>query len=196
MANQEGGVGGGRRLVEGGHIVGEARIAEVRGRAEEVERRRHGAAGPEGRHADAAVPGDDGGDALAGLRGHVPVDEEEVVVVRVHVDETGGDDAPGRIDGAGGRRCVEIAADGRNAVARDRDVGAHARRARPVDHRPALEEDVVLLLLRCHHRLPILSRPLTVPLPPITGWSPMVTVRGRVASEFGLSGGRRERAVA
>ena len=174
---EEGGVGRGRHLAQGRHVVGEARKAEVRGRAEEVERRRHGAAGPEGRHADAAVPGDDGGDALAGLRGHVAIDEEEVVVVGVRVDEAGGDDAPRRVDGARGRRRVELAADRGDALARDGDVGAHARRPRPVDHRPALEENVVLLLCPGHRLLPLFRvHPWSGCPPP--GCSPGAAARG------------------
>ena len=155
MADEEARVGGRRRLAEGRHVVGEPGIAEILGSAEEIEGRQDGAAGAERRKADSAVAGDDGGDALARLRGHVPVEEEEIVVVGVGVDEAGGDDAPRRVDGARRRRPTELA-DGRDAVARDGDIGPLARRPCPVDHRPALEEDVVLLPLRSpgHHRLP------------------------------------------
>ena len=154
MADQEAGIGGGRSLVQRRHIVGEARVAEVGGRAEQVERRRYGSAGRERREAYPAVAGDHRGDTLAGLGRHVRVHQQQVVVVGVGVDEARRDDAPGGVDGARGLCACQIT-DGGDAVGRDGDIGALARRARAVDHRAAREEDVVPLFRR-HRRLPLL----------------------------------------
>ena len=153
MADQQTGIGGRRRLVERRHVVGKARIAKVGGRAQQVERRRHRAAGSERRKADPAVAGDHRGDALAGLGRHVGIDQQQVVVVGVGVDEAGRDDALGRVDGARCLRPRQIT-NGSDTVARDRDIGAHTGCAGAVDHRAAREEDVVSLFGR-HRRLPL-----------------------------------------
>ena len=76
----------------------------------------------------AAVAGDDRGDAHADeVRGRGTIDE--VVGVRVDVDESGRHDQPGRVDDLRGLRPRE-AADRRDPAVLDRDVGERRRRGR------------------------------------------------------------------
>ncbi len=87
-----------------------------------------------------AVAADDGGDAVhaRGARGGVP--HELRVVVRVRVDEPGGDNAPAGVDLA--CRVVVDLPDRDDATVSDPDVGDDARRARAVDDGAAFDDFV------------------------------------------------------
>jgi hypothetical protein len=136
--------------------VGVERVEALRRRGvgvgcHQVQRRHRGPAA-ERREAHAAVAGDDGRHALAELRRHRRVRQQQAVVVRVHVDEAGCDRQAVEFDyfGAVGRRA---GAHRRDRAALQHDIGAARGRPRAVDHQPAPEHHaalhvVVVLLLR------------------------------------------------
>jgi hypothetical protein len=95
------------------------------------------------REAEAAVADDDGRDAVPPRERQVRVPEELRVVVRVQVDEPGGDDHPARVERLRGVRGLQAADPGDAAVA-DADVGAVALGPRAVDHQAILQDDVQL----------------------------------------------------
>src|SRR5229473_6536623 len=59
----------------------------------------------------------------------------------MHVDETGADEQPVRVNGSVGG-LVGQAADSRNPVADDAEVSAHPRVTRPIDQFAAADQDV------------------------------------------------------
>ena len=71
--------------------------------------------GPRRRDREAAVAGDDGGDAVEARRRERRVPEHLRVVVRVDVDEPGRDDVPAGVEHA---LAVELGADGRDLAVR------------------------------------------------------------------------------
>ncbi len=90
--------------------------------------------GLEGCDGEPAVPADHGRDPMDVRRRRVGVPEQLRVVVRVRVDQTGGDDAAGRIDDLG---CVlGHLADGHDPTVADPDVACVARGAGAVDDGP------------------------------------------------------------
>ena len=90
--------------------------------------------------AESAVPGDEGGGALA----EHPVGPRELVDdevdVAVQVDEAGAHDPPGRVDGAFGLDPVRIT-DHTDAITPDHHVGDETVAATPVDHSGAADHD-------------------------------------------------------
>ena len=98
MPDKAGGVDRGRRPVKRGEIIGEARIAVIALLADQIERRRRARRRGQRREADAAIAGNHGRDALAGLRRHVRRREQRPVVMRMHVDKAGRDDLSGHVD--------------------------------------------------------------------------------------------------
>ena len=92
------------------------------------------------RDREPAVAGDDGGDAVEARRRERGVPEHLRVVVRVDVDEAGGDDAVAGVEDA---IAVEVRTDLGDAATGDGDVGPHARGARAVVHGPALDHRLV-----------------------------------------------------
>jgi hypothetical protein len=82
-------------------------------------------------HAQRAVAGDDGGDAVLDVREHVRVEQQLGVDVRVGVDETGRDDAPARIDDP--VAVDQRASHAHDASTGDTDVTAVARQTAAVD---------------------------------------------------------------
>ena len=95
-----------------------------------------------GRDADAAVAHDHRGHAVPGGGRQRAVPADLRVVVRVRVDEAGGDDQVGRVDDPAGGALRELA-DRRDLSVRDRDVGVARRRAGAVDQLAVLDEEVV-----------------------------------------------------
>ena len=92
------------------------------------------------RDREAAVAGDDGGDAVEARRRERGIPEHLRVVVRVDVDEPGRDDA---VAGVEHTVAVEVRTDLGDATAGDADVGAHARCAGAVVDGPALDHGLV-----------------------------------------------------
>jgi len=113
--------------------------------SEEIERRRRALTDEAERgQADAAVSGDDGGDALARLIGHVRFGEQSVIVMRMDVDEAGCDDP---ITGVmlyicGGLRKVTDRGD---AFAPDADIGKLLGRSGTVDDVTVSDDHVVFV---------------------------------------------------
>ena len=93
------------------------------------------------REPDAAVARHDRGDAVPARRGQLRVPGRLTVVVRVHVDEAGGDEQPVGVDRPA-RRAVDPAHLGDAAVG-DRDVAGERRAAEPVDDRPTAYHEIV-----------------------------------------------------
>ena len=79
-----------------------------------------------------AFTGDFRGDALKDFRGQARIDENGQFRLAEHVDEAGGDDFAGGVDGALARSCGEIADGGDFAVA-DADVSGIPGRTGAVD---------------------------------------------------------------
>jgi len=157
VADQEAAVQGRRCLAQRVDEGADAIEAEPAGvAAQEVERRGRHAVEDQRRQADAAVPGDDGGHALAHLRGHVRHREEGAIVVGVGVDEARRHGAVGRVDLAGADRPADLA-DRDDAVPGDPDVGAAPFSAGAVDHDPVANDE--LHLGHVGRRLRITSAP-------------------------------------
>jgi hypothetical protein len=96
--------------------------------------------GPHGGEPDPAVAGHHGGDAVPRRRRHPLVPRRLAVVVRVHVDEAGGEDGTVGVDGAAPGPDV---ADCDDAVAVHRHVGGAGWRAGAVDHRGSADHQVM-----------------------------------------------------
>jgi hypothetical protein len=88
-----------------------------------------------------ALAQDLGGHALADLALGMAVLQQQQVGVRVHVDEAGGDDQPGGVEGAPGR--PRHPADGGDAIAAHGNVAAEPRVAAAVDDGSVADEQVV-----------------------------------------------------
>jgi hypothetical protein len=90
-----------------------------------------------------AVAGDDGGDPVEGRRRGRRIPEELGVVVRVRVDEPGGQHAAGRVEllGVAGRNLARLG-DRRDAAGRDDDVGDPAGGTRAVHDRGVADDQV------------------------------------------------------
>jgi hypothetical protein len=133
-----------RRRLDGQprEVVGE-RVEALRLAVGDQVQRRHRRAVAERRQADAAVADHHRGDALARLRRHRRIGEQQPVVVRVHVDEA-------RRDGAAvaGRPRLGIgrveAADGGDAAAGERDVAVVAGGAGAVEDHCVAQQQVEL----------------------------------------------------
>ena len=97
---------------------------------------------PARRERDAAVPEYDARDAVPATRRGDRVPRQLGVEVGVDVDEAGRDDRAGGVDVAPAR-LVDRRLDGRDAIARDRDVAAVWRRAGAVDDDASANHDVV-----------------------------------------------------
>ena len=140
--------------VEGGEIVGEARVAVIGGVADQIERRRRRLVEQQRRQADPAIAGHDRGDALARLGRHFRGGEQRAVVMGVHVDKAGRDDLARDVDLACARRPGDVADLG-DAVAGDRDIGAPTRPAAAVDRpRRRAESNRSSLALSKRHVIP------------------------------------------
>jgi hypothetical protein len=94
-----------------------------------------------GREPDAAVPHDDGGDAVPGRRGERRVPRDLPVVVGVDVDEARGDETARGVERLGAV-VVDTPDDADPAVV-DRHVPGPGRRAGPVDDGAAADHEVV-----------------------------------------------------
>jgi hypothetical protein len=111
-----------------------------------------------------AVAGDDGGDALLEQRRqHVGVVglRDHPVAVRVHVDESGRDDAPAAVERPRRRRPGEVAHRGDAPVA-DADRRRHPVAAGAVEHRPAVQEEIECHATRDARNHPSVERPRPV----------------------------------
>ncbi len=97
--------------------------------------------GPARGEGDAAVADDHRGHAVEARRGAQRVPRDLGVEVGVDVDEAGGDEPAGGIDGAR-RRPLHGADVGDHAVG-DGNVGADRRCSGPVDHGPSGDDDIV-----------------------------------------------------
>src|SRR5262249_38289918 len=111
--------------------------------AEQVERGRRDSVEAQGGEADPAVPGDQRGHALAHLRGQIRHRKERAVVVRMRVDETGGNDAVRGVDLADPPP-VPDHADRDDTVGGDANIGPAPRSAGPVDHEAVANDEVDL----------------------------------------------------
>ncbi len=89
-----------------------------------------------------AFAGDLGRDALGDLARHAVVDEDVELRLAQQVDEAGGDNQAGGVDPLTRLRVLQVA-DGGDAVAADRDIGAKPRRARAIDDAAVGEDEVV-----------------------------------------------------
>ena len=132
MADQRGDVDGRHGFGDRPGVVGEARELVGLLAAEQVQRRRRIAVEGDRREADAAVAGDDRGDALADLRQHVRGVEDDAVVMGVGVDEARGERPALEVvlGPSGARRDGAGRPDGGDAVAGDGDVAGKGRRRR------------------------------------------------------------------
>ena len=100
-----------------------------------------------------AVLGDDlGRDALTDTVLVLRIVQQRTVGVRVRIDEAGRDDQAGCVDRVSRLGTREVA-NRRDLIADDSDVGADARRARPINDFPAAQHQVK-------------HEPLLLPLPP------------------------------
>jgi len=144
VADQQGGVAGRRGALEQIDVGRKGRVTVTGVVTDQVERfgRRFGH--HQRRQADAAVARDHGRHPLADLGRHVAGIAQHAVVMGVHVDETGRDDAARGIDHRLRNRLGEIA-DGHDPVVVDGDVGAIAQPARAVDDLAAADDDAVFL---------------------------------------------------
>ncbi len=91
MADQCGHVHGWLRGVDGSHVRFEVGVAKGVGAAQQVHRVGWITGQRDGRGADAAVSDDHGGHALGDLRGHRGLTHDIGVVVRMDIDEPGGE---------------------------------------------------------------------------------------------------------
>jgi hypothetical protein len=147
VADEKGGVGRRRRLAQRADVLGESREAEPAALVvEQIERRRDrppGAAGHR-RERNAAIAGDDRGDALADLGRHLRRRQHQPVVVGVRIDETRRDDLARGVD-LEAPRAPSSLADAHDTVALHRDVRGKARRARAVDDGAVADDEVEAL---------------------------------------------------
>ena len=95
------------------------------------------------RESDAAVPGDDGGDAVSRRRLEDRVPCGLTVVVRVHVDEPWSDEHAGRVDRLGGFAVERPVRHGDDDAVLRRDVAVEASGSGAVDDRAAGDLQVV-----------------------------------------------------
>src|SRR4030095_16321138 len=94
----------------------------------------------ERRKADTAIPDDDGGDALADLLQHLRRGQQDLVVVRMHVDETWRHDLSGDVLHVGVLRW-QVRADSGDALAFDANIGGETVGAGAVEHGSAFEDE-------------------------------------------------------
>ena len=99
MTHKECGIHGGRRPVEGRHVVLQRAIAVVGRLAQQPEFLRQGAAGAQRGQTEAAIAGHHRGDSLAGLAAMFAIVDQRPVVMGMHIDEAGGEDAARAVDG-------------------------------------------------------------------------------------------------
>ena len=99
-----------------------------------------GVVGLGGREREAAVAGEDGGDAVPRRRRRRRLPVQLRIVVRMDVDESRRDDAPVGVDGA--RCALRHPADADDAAVAHGDVGAVGRHARAVDDPAAAYDEV------------------------------------------------------
>ena len=123
VADQRGNVHRRLRVFDGFHVRREGRVRKRAGRSQQVHRIGRVALERGGRRADAAVAHDHRRNALRHLAQHVGRADHVGVVVRMHVDEAGGEDAAFASDfliaqPGGGVRC----GDGGDAAVGDGDV--------------------------------------------------------------------------
>ncbi len=144
VSDEEAAIERGRRISQRFGILAEAPEAEpTRLAAEQVQRRRRDAVERERSQADAAIAGDEAGDALAHLRRHVGHRQEGAVVVGMRVDEARRHDLAGGVDFArtGGAADPPQRHD---AITGDRNIGTKPRRAGTVDDRTVADDRVDL----------------------------------------------------
>ena len=94
------------------------------------------------RHAQRAVAGDHGGDAVLDRREHQRVEQQLGVEVGVRVDEARGDDVAAGVDDPLGRHAVERPADADDAPVVDADVAEVAGQAGAVDDQSVADDEV------------------------------------------------------
>ena len=140
---------------EGGHVGADALVLQAREVAVEagpvaLEAAGHGRVQgavvglvvPGRRRRHAAVADDLGGDPLGHGGGGAAFHQEGEVGVGVDVDEAGGDEAPGGVDGGSGRGPGEIA-NGGDAAVLDGHVGGARRGAGAVEEAASGDEQIV-----------------------------------------------------
>ena len=100
-----------------------------------------------GREADAAIAHDDGGDAVPGRGRHFLVPSGLAVIVRVDVDPAGRNDLAGGVDFllAG----ANLAADGADQPAIDRNIADITLAARAIDKCAAANDQIMHRLAPC-----------------------------------------------
>ena len=138
MADQRGDVDRRLRPVDGLGIRGHRGVDILVAAAQQRQRWRRIRV-HERRETDAAVADDDRRHALADLGQHLRRGEHDLVVVRVHVDESRRDDHSGGVDHLG-TVLGQLRADRGDALAFDAHVGNEAGRAGAVDDRSATQE--------------------------------------------------------
>src|SRR5262249_35249908 len=95
-----------------------------------------GVACPQWREGETAVSTEDACDAMERRRCRVAVPEQLCVVVRVHVDEAGGDNESRRVEGLLGLLTAEVS-DLHDAAVQDGNVGGAGRGSDAVDDESA-----------------------------------------------------------
>ena len=96
-----------------------------------------------GSEAHPTVAHDGGGDTVPTRGGDPRIPGDLRVVVRVHVDEAGGEQATVGIDGAGAHAAAARCFDGGDDVAVDRDVGVPAGRTAAIDQEGVANDEIV-----------------------------------------------------
>ena len=136
-----------RRLDELGKrlpVPGDAHVEDIEGDGLDVDEVAHGhlaRLGPARRDPHPAVAHDDAGDAVPGRGRHRAIPADLRVVVRVRVDEAGGDHEIGGIDHGG--RAARHPADLGDPAIGDGHVGLARLRPRTVHQRAVLDHEVV-----------------------------------------------------
>ena len=139
VAHQHRHVAARRRLVDPGHVAGEA--VPSRRVGARVEAPEPLAARLEGHDAGAAIAHDVRRDALHDLERHLGIEEHGEVVVAVHVDEAGRHGEPRRVEL--GAAALGDDPDRGDALAAHAHVGARAGGSRPVIDRSAPDHQII-----------------------------------------------------
>ena len=152
MSDLADGVERGRVAVQRRQISVEAGKKLLRLAADDVQRRRRIALNGERREADAAIAGDDGGDALADLAFHQRVAQQRAVVVGVGIDEAG---RQREVLCRNLARTLQLrqVAQSNDPVVLHRQVAAFGRRSAAVDEQGIADDQVGCRLGRGHARL-------------------------------------------
>ena len=155
MADQRRDIDRGLRVPDGRDIGSHRRIDVLVIAAKQVQRWRHICV-HERSQTDAAIAHDDGRHALRDLRQHPRIRENDLVVVRVDVDEAGGDDQSRDIDDLG--VCADkTSVDRSDPVTVDAHIGNKPVLAGAVDDGTARKEECGLAVSGSHDDAPFIS---------------------------------------